>query len=552
MKKMRKSLVLKSMASIILMLTLFAAIISVIGYRGFSKALYDQYTDGAFRIADAAALTIDADRLDAYWESEGASEEYQAVWKNLDDLCNASGATFIYVIEPDLTDYGEITFLFSTVNRDSIYTPYEVGFVRQTTNDEYRVKYRALYTGEMDRALLLLQGGKYTAATYHITAMIPLKGTDGQTKAILCVQRQMDAIARVRQAYVRDVLWVLIILTLIAVNLVGFYLSRSLILPIKTITEEASRFASENVTVGQRLTETIRNEDEIGVLADSIDRMEEQITSYVENLTRITAEKERIGTELGMARQIQASMMPSIFPAFPDRQEFDIYATMEPAKEVGGDFYDFFLIDDDHLCMVMADVSGKGIPAALFMMVTKVILQSCAMLGKSAVEILTKTNEALCSNNTYAMFVTIWVGILEISTGKLTAANAGHEYPVVKNAGDSFKILRDKHGFVIGGMSSAKYTEYELQLKPGTKLFVYTDGVPEATNADGKMFGTDRMLAALNHDPAAEPKQILKNVRKSIDSFVQGAEKFDDLTMLCLEYKGTESAVLPPDALAVQ
>ena len=213
---------------------------------------------------------------------------------------------------------------------------------------------------------------------------------------------------------------------------------------------------------------------------------------------------------------------------------------MDPAREVGGDFYDFFLIDKDHLCMVIADVSGKGIPAALFMMISKIIIQSCAMLGRGAGEILTKTNEALCSNNRMEMFVTAWVGILEISTGKLTAANAGHEYPAIKTGG-RFELLKDKHGLVVGAMPGIVYKEYELDLKPGDKLFLYTDGVAEATRGGDELFGTKRMLDALNKDPDAEPEMLLVNVRRAVDEFVGDDEQFDDLTMMCFEYMGPEA-----------
>ena len=187
---------------------------------------------------------------------------------------------------------------------------------------------------------------------------------------------------------------------------------------------------------------------------------------------------------------------------------------------------------------MMADVSGKGVPAALFMMVCKIILQSCAMLGRSAAETLAKTNEAICSNNQEEMFVTVWLGILEISTGRLTAANAVHEYPVLKRPDGSFELLKDKHGLVIGVMDSAKYREYELTLEPGAKLFLYTDGVPEATNAEERMFGMERMLRALNTEPEAAPAHILQNVSAAVTDFVKDAEQFDDLTMLCMEYRG--------------
>lgn len=251
---------------------------------------------------------------------------------------------------------------------------------------------------------------------------------------------------------------------------------------------------------------------------------------------REEAKRERIESELQMASRIQSGMLPHQFPPFPDRREFDIFASMKPAREIGGDFYDYFFVDDDHLCMVMADVSGKGVPAALFMMVSKAILQSFGGMCSSAAEILNKANESICSNNQEEMFVTVWIGILEISTGKLTAANAGHEYPAIRQPGEEFALLKDKHGFVVGGMSGVKYKEYEVILQPGAKLFLYTDGVPEATDANNKMFGPDRMVEALNREPDAAPERILENVRSAVNGFVKDAEQFDDLTMLCLEY----------------
>lgn len=242
-------------------------------------------------------------------------------------------------------------------------------------------------------------------------------------------------------------------------------------------------------------------------------------------------------TELNMATEIQASMLPSIFPAFPTRDEIDLYASMDPAKEVGGDFYDFFMIDDNHIGVVIADVSGKGVPAALFMMISKTIIQNFAKLGVSAAEVLTKSNEALCAQNKMKMFVTAWVGILDLSTGRMTCSSAGHEYPAIFHEG-KFELLKDKHGLVLGAMSGVRYKDYEVQLDKGDKIFVYTDGVPEATNAHNELFGTDRMVEALNTDAEANPKDLLRIVREAVDAFVGGAEQFDDLTMLCLEYRG--------------
>ena len=252
-------------------------------------------------------------------------------------------------------------------------------------------------------------------------------------------------------------------------------------------------------------------------------------------------ENARLDTELSMAQRIQADTLPNIFPAFPERDEFNVYASMNPAKEVGGDFYDFFLIDHTHLGMVMADVSGKGVPAALFMMVSKILVQNYALMGKSPKEVLEATNRQICANNREDMFVTVWFGSLDLETGKLTAANAGHEYPVLKKPDGSFELIKDKHGLVIGGMDIARYTEYELQMDPGAKLFLYTDGVAEATNASNELFGTDRMVNALRIAENDSPHDILGVVNAAVEDFVQDAPQFDDLTMMCVEYLGMKS-----------
>lgn len=540
MKTPRNSVTLKSILAIMAWLLIFALIVGVEGNKAFMDALQLQYAADGVRIAKTAAMEINADRMDQYVESGGKTEEYHAIWERLDRLCNSMGATFIYVIQPDLTDYGHISFVFSTVNSNySEYSPYEVGFIRETTNDEYRRQYRSLYEENTDYEYQYLQNRHYTEDQYHLTAMVPLRDSDGQTRGILCVQRQMTSLRIITHLFHRSILIGLIGTGLLVIVGQSVFLNQELIRPVRIVTAEATRFARENKPPEKKLSEVIRKKDEIGLLAGSIDQMEEQIGQYIENIQSITSEKERITTELSLARRIQESMVPRVFPPFPMRKEFDLFASMTPAKEVGGDFYDFFLIDEDHLGLVMADVSGKGIPAALFMMICKTILQSCAMLGQAAAEILTKTNEAICSNNQVNMFITVWVGILEISTGKMRCANAGHEYPALKRAGGSFELFKEKHGLVIGAMEGVKYREYELQLMPGDMLFVYTDGVPEAINSKEEEFGTGRMIQALNLDPAAGPEALLDNVRREMDAFVQDAEQFDDITMLGFVYHGT-------------
>ena len=256
--------------------------------------------------------------------------------------------------------------------------------------------------------------------------------------------------------------------------------------------------------------------------------------------------RQRIETELNVATQIQADMLPCMFPAFPERTEFDVYAGMTPAKEVGGDFYDFFLVDQDHLALVIADVSGKGVPAALFMVIAKTLLKNAAQTGLSPREVLEKVNDQLCENNQTEMFVTVWLGIYEISTGRLIAANAGHEYPAIRRKGENFALLRDRHGFVLAGMEGSRYQEYELTLEPGDTLFVYTDGVAEATDRANVLYGTDRMLEALNSCPDGTPRELLQVVKESVDRFVGEMPQFDDITMLSLQRKKAEARGTAP------
>ena len=246
-------------------------------------------------------------------------------------------------------------------------------------------------------------------------------------------------------------------------------------------------------------------------------------------------------TELKMASDIQGSMLPHVFPPFPEREEFELYAGMDPAREVGGDFYDYFLIDDRHLAVLIADVSDKGVPAALFMMSSKNMINYRAHQGGTPAEILTDVNAHIAKNNKASMFVTIWMGILDLTSGVLVCTNAGHEYPAICGSDGIFRIFRDKHGMMVGAIETAKYRDYEMMLKPGDKIFVYTDGVPEANNAAGEIYGISRLESALNRTAGESPEMILHNIREDVDTFVNGAKQFDDLTMLCLEYKGTKN-----------
>jgi len=327
------------------------------------------------------------------------------------------------------------------------------------------------------------------------------------------------------------------LITCIGIGLHYRMLSRTLIEPVRRLKEATEKYARE-LGKGKPFTADVHTDDEVEELMHSIEELDRSLRHYIKENAEITAEREKLKTELELAANIQRDMLPCVFPPFPDRREFELHAVMDPAKEVGGDFYDFFLIDPDHLGLVMADVSGKGVPAALFMMMAKTMVQNCVLAGLSPAAALEQVNRLITENNKEQMFVTVWLGILDIPSGKLTAVNAGHEYPVLKMPEGMYELIKDRHGVAVGIMEGAKYREYEWELKPGSSLFLYTDGLPEANNAEEKLFGVDRMLAAVNKTPEAGPEELLESVRASVDAFVGDAPQFDDLTMLCLRYLG--------------
>lgn len=333
----------------------------------------------------------------------------------------------------------------------------------------------------------------------------------------------------------RMILILLIVVFILSITS-ALVLSKRIVKPLNTMTKTMERLSATKEQF--RMEDMYRTGDEIEVLAEKFASLSARTIHYVGQVKKVTAEKERIKSELGMATAIQASQLPHLFPAFPDRKEFDIYATMTPAKEVGGDFYDFFLVDDDHIGLVMADVSGKGVPAALFMMVSKILIRNRVQNGERPGEALRNVNNQLMEGNDVEFFVTVWLAVVEISTGKGIEVNAGHEHPVLRRSDGEFELIKYRHSLAVAAMEDVRFREREFQLYPGDTVFVYTDGVAEAANANNELYGTDRMLSILNKNPDAEPEEVLRGVMRGINTFVDGAEQFDDITMLCFRYNG--------------
>ena len=533
----------KLIASVLLLSVLLCAAISYMGYREFTAVLEAEYNRSAYEIAETAKTYLDPDRLEHYLESGETDGAYREIQARLDALVVSTDSYLIYVTRLS-QDYTTSTYIFDAVHPDTGFTRYELGYTARDMDPAYQEEVaRMMTTGERSAVYFY----SYTQASgAHTTAAIPVADSTGRIVALLGVEKAMTALDNARRTYVRNVLAITVLaVALFLLAYIGF-LRREVVSPILTIAGEARRFAGDNVA-RLDLLERIRSRDELGVLARAIGKMETDIVQYVEDLTAVTAERERIGAELNVATQIQADMLPRIFPPFPERREFDIYAAMTPAREVGGDFYDFFLVDQDHLAVVIADVSGKGVPAALFMVIAKTLIKNHTQAGMAPSRVFETVNNQLCENNEAGMFVTAFLGVLELSTGRFTYVNAGHNPPLAALGGRPYDWLPSKRGFVLAGLEHTAYQQQEIVLRPGDRLFLYTDGVTEALDPAGALYSEERLRAffrgaALEGKPLAEQLSLL---RGDIAAFAAGAEQADDITMLLLKINETKGREEP-------
>lgn len=538
-QKVKFSLGKKLTAMIVFLSVALSLVAILVSYRIFSSTMTRYYKELGTNLVRTLASQLDADELDYYYETGEMDENYYKTQQFIQDLVASNNVEYLYVVRPNGVG---VTFLFDSdmeVGEGGEY--YDGGYCALGTYVDlvggFAENLDKLLAGEDVEPIIQPDAG----FGWLMTAMVPVLHEDGTMAGYVMADISMNDVMHTRQTFLITLVVLLVALTVAFIVLFLMILRRKVIRPIDQLTQATGAFIQNNEDELAAGTATvnvpeIRTGDEVEELANSFRKMEEDMISYIRSFMKITAEKERIGAELNVATQIQADMLPRIFPAFPERQEFDIYATMNPAKEVGGDFYDFFLVDDDHLAVVIADVSGKGVPAALFMVIAKTLIKNHAQNKETPGEVFTNTNEQLCEGNDAGLFVTAWMGVLQISTGHFVYVNAGHNPPLLRRAGGSFEWLKSRPGFVLAGMEGVRYRENEMELAPGDVLYLYTDGVTEATDAHQQLFGEERLQAALNEQPMLPVGQMLSKIKGCIDTFVGEAEQFDDITMLGLEY----------------
>ena len=559
--KMRMSISHKTLLSILLIAFVLGLTAIVIGYTVYCSTMDSHYLNNTIRLAHTISALVDQDVVhrygdaiyeqymdasaeerenqeeDAYrarFEGIEENEDYQTLRSTLTKIKEENDVMYAYIMLIDKANHVCLYLADGETDEETYSAPGVWEPIEDAQADSLRTGQEAVITHE--EFGWLSSGGS------------PIYVWDSGIFTAAIIDISMDKVMQDRYDFLRN--YCIILLAVIAVlsAISTLVMRRQVVVPINKLARAAENYShdrahhdgSRPLALNHFSQLNIRTGDELENLSTVMDDLETQLAEYIDDLTRVTAEKERIGAELNVATKIQADMLPRIFPAFPDRRDLDIYAFMHPAKEVGGDFYDFFLIDENHMCLVMADVSGKGVPAALFMVIAKTLIKNRAMVGDSPAEILANVNEQLCDGNEEELFVTVWVAVIDLRTGCGKAANAGHEHPAIRRRDGKFELSIYKHSPAVATMEGLRFREHDFKLNPGDCLFVYTDGVPEATNERDELFGTDRMLEALNSAPETSPEEQLNAVRQAVYGFVQDSPQFDDITMLSFLYRGPE------------
>lgn len=526
-RKFTKSLIRPIFNALIGLIMLLSFAIGIVGYFEFADALKQQYMQIANGIAENVALGIEPGKLDKYLESKTADDEYNSIREQLQHTANAEDCSVIYVAKVH-TDSKEREYIYNVVSKTSGFSPYDIGF-RDEVNEEFLNVYDSISKGKSGLHNFMYARKGYTTSVY------PIKDSGGNVVAIVGVVKNMELLDTARNNYIVKIILLEVIIAVVSGIIWIVYMRRRIVMPIRQLND-ASLGMVEHLEDGTAPEIVVKNDDEIKDLADSFSTMYHEIGEYIAKLETVTTEKERIGAELDVAAKIQTSMLPCIFPPFPNRDEFDIYATMDPAKEVGGDFYDFFMVDDDHLAFVVADVSGKGVPAALFMVIGKTLIKDHTGLHDDLGEVFTEVNNILCASNSEEMFITAFEGVLNLKTGELRYVNAGHEMPFICRKNGVFEPFKVKAGFVLAGMEGIRYKSGIVQLQPGDKIFQYSDGVPEAMNRKNEQYGMQRLGKVLAQNSEKTPAELLPVIKADLDAFVGEAEQFDDITMLCVKF----------------
>lgn len=531
MEKRKRGLGWKITVLCLLLAGIICASVCISGYHQYRASTFRTYNDFAYKLAATALAYVDGNRIAGYLEGGGTDAAYDEMDRQIYTLYKNTGLTSIYICVPDEATMTVTTIYDVRVHDAQNPQAYALGVVDPIGSDDPQKVVDVYRTGKRPDDYFI----RKNSFGYNTSAIVPVRNDAGEVTALLLADLPMPFILENLNAYLLSTVGITVVLVFLIIFGYLRFLQKRVVMPIQFLTKNAEAFAKCRTGFLDEML-NIHTGDEIETLAAALAKMEVDITKYINNLARVTADKERIATELAVATQIQTSMLPCIFPPYPDLKEFDIYALMQAAKEVGGDFYDFFLIDRTHLCVVIADVSGKGVPAALFMVIAKTLIKNHAQAGMSPKQVFEAVNDQLCENNEAGMFVTAFMGVLDVTDGSFTYVNAGHNPPLLSTGGAPYDWLKSKRGFVLAGMEHMKYSQQQITLFPGDSLLLYTDGVTEALNPREELYSEARLKAFVNSGrlDGRTLEEQLHLLRQELAGFADGAQQADDITMLIL------------------
>lgn len=514
---------------------ILCVVIILISYYSYRNSMFDRYEENITSLVHTAAALVPAEKVNHYYETLETDADYDLLIKQFQIIQEQNNLEYLYAYVPTkegLDVFAQGTkpgdpghFVLGDVLGTDYYSPADI----EAAN--------AFFNGSDQKKIHITTSSDFG---YLITAVDVIRDDAGNPLLVVGADMSMKVINDTLRGYILlvSVISLLIFSTFITIYLI--FLNKSIINPLQVIVDNATDFV--NINLDDNMSEIValqidvKTGDEIEILAEAFNKMTSDISRYIKELTSVTSERERVETELRIAKLIQEGMLPRNFD-FPDRSEFTLYASMRAAKNVGGDFYDFFFVDDDHFCITIGDVSGKGVPAALFMAMTKATVKDLVLRRLPVDEVMTEANINLCKNNEQGMFVTLFIAVINVHTGAFQWCDAGHNPAIIWKQNGSVELLTGKKGFVCAGLETAKYKLNESSIEKGDIIYLYTDGITEANNTAAEFYGDDRLVNLIGSQKDRNIKSLCASVLEDVDKFAHGEPQFDDITMLGFKFE---------------
>ena len=516
-------------ASMILALVL-SLVIVLISYFSYRDSMFKRYEENITALVKTASVFVPVDKVNQYYETGQTDADYELLIKEFQTLQEQNQLEFLYAYVPTPEGFK----VFGQGTTPGMAGHFGLGDFLGTNyypQEDIDAANR-LFTDPDAPKVVITNESEFG---YLISAFNVLKDSEGNPVLVVGADMSMKEINSTLFKYIILVSSIAALILILFITIYLLFLNKSIIDPLQVIVDNATDFVNTNVD--ENLSEIValnidvKTGDEIEILAEAFNKMTSDIIRYIKELTSVTSERERIETELRIATLIQEGMLPRNFE-YPDRNEFTLYASMRAAKDVGGDFYDFFFVDDDHFCITIGDVSGKGVPAALFMAMAKATVKDLVLRRLPVDEVMTEANVTLCNNNEQGMFVTLLIAIINVKTGVFQWCDAGHDPAIIWKKDGQVELLTGKKGFVCAGIETAKYKMNESKIEKGDIIYLYTDGIPEANNTKKEFYGLERLQTLVATKKEHDIKTLCADILADVDEFADQEPQFDDITML--------------------